>query len=601
MTNEIIDQWKKGVAPIKAEYLLFDDPVEPPTKKARIEEPTTDTTPKDADKLDDTKETKKRRRGQNKQRPKGGVSEAVRLCSKIALGEVCNFGDKCKFSHDIAAFIDSKEGDSEGKCCPLYENFGKCSFGVRCTFFTHHTDMSDYSQLEDTVKVNDAEYQKQVTTLNGMPRSLQKSLRTKAIKFERSREYLDKMHQLSRADNGVSNNLEVAVEGLPKESVESSIPATEPDTLTVNSDIASIRFPPREKKLIDFRHKTYLAPLTTVGNLPFRRICKEYGVDVTCGEMAHANALMSAQSIEWALTKRHPSENLFGIQIAANKPKSLVEACELLNEFASVDFVDLNLGCPIDSVFNSGGGSALLDRSKRLGEMVRGMDYVLDCPVTCKIRTGITMGKNIAHKVVPVVRDAGAILTTLHGRSRQQRYTKLADWEYIAETSQSKGPRMQFFGNGDILSWEEYYQHLEDTNLDGCMIGRGALIKPWIFEEIQSRNHLDPRPSDRMEIYKKFVSYGLTHWGSDIQGVNTTRRFLLEWQSFLYRYIPTGLLEVIPQKMNDRPPKFKGRCEMETLLASDDVKDWLKISEMFLGPTPPEFKFLPKHKANSYE
>lgn len=96
-----------------------------------------------------------------------------------------------------------------------------------------------------------------------------------------------------------------------------------------------------------------------------------------------------------------------------------------------------------------------------------------------------------------------------------------------------------------------------------------------------------------------FSNYGLEHWGSDQQGVNTTRRFLLEWLSFLHRYVPVGITESL-QKMNHRPPQYFGRCDMETLMASPDSRDWIRISELLLGPVPDGFKFLPKHKSNSY-
>jgi tRNA-dihydrouridine synthase 3 len=96
------------------------------------------------------------------------------------------------------------------------------------------------------------------------------------------------------------------------------------------------------------------------------------------------------------------------------------------------------------------------------------------------------------------------------------------------------------------------------------------------------------------------VNFGLEHWGSDDPGVETTRRFLLEWLSFTYRYVPVGLLEVLPQIINQKPPLYRGRNELETLLSSPASSDWVKITEMFLGTAPDGFLFVPKHNANAY-
>jgi tRNA-dihydrouridine synthase 3 len=92
-------------------------------------------------------------------------------------------------------------------------------------------------------------------------------------------------------------------------------------------------------------------------------------------------------------------------------------------------------------------------------------------------------------------------------------------------------------------------------------------------------------------------------WGTDNRGLETTRQFLLQWISFLHRYVPVGLLErpdVLLPRMNLRPAPFYARSDLEALLASPRVEDWIRISEMFLGPVPPGFTFEPKHKSPAY-
>ena len=105
-----------------------------------------------------------------------------------------------------------------------------------------------------------------------------------------------------------------------------------------------------EKKALDFEGKTILAPLTTVGNLPFRRLCKTLGCDVTYGEMALAAKIVEGNSGEWALFRRHKSEDVFGIQIAGAFADNVAKCGELFERECRADFFDLNCGCPIDQV-----------------------------------------------------------------------------------------------------------------------------------------------------------------------------------------------------------------------------------------------------------
>ncbi|CAL1528471.1 unnamed protein product [Lymnaea stagnalis] len=372
-------------------------------------------------------------------------------------------------------------------------------------------------------------------------------------------------------------------------------------TLGCMTDEEVIRLRPLEKVKINFKNKISLAPLTTVGNLPFRRICKGFGADITCGEMALVTQLLKAKQSEWSLIKRHPSEDIFGVQICGSYPDTMTRCAQLLTENCQVDFIDINCGCPIDLVYKKGGGSALMSKATKLEQICRSMIGVMgDTALTVKLRTGVFDGKNIAHQIIPRLRNAGVSLVTVHGRSREQRYTKQADWDYIAECSAAGAP-MPVFGNGDVLTYEDANFHMKQSGVSGVMVARGALIKPWIFTEIKEQRHWDISSGERMDILRQYTNYGLEHWGSDHQGVENTRRFLLEWLSFLYRYIPVGVLEVLPQRINERPPYYVGRNDLETLMASANCADWIKISEMLLGPVPANFHFLPKHKANAYQ
>jgi len=365
---------------------------------------------------------------------------------------------------------------------------------------------------------------------------------------------------------------------------------------------------PQEKRVIDFRNKTVLAPLTTVGNLPFRRVCKQMGADVTVGEMALCTSLLQGQASEWALLKRHPCEDIFGVQIAGGYPDAIARTCQMIDELTdAVDYVDINMGCPIDLVCDKGAGSALLLKPKRIQELAQAAHRSMSLPLTLKTRMGYYDQDLVAHTFLDQVRSWGPVALTLHGRTRQQRYSKTADWKYIQKCAEVATPSgLQLIGNGDVLSYTEWNEHLGigtegEGALSTCMIARGALIKPWLFTEIKEQRHWDISAGERLDLLKSFSSAGLEHWGSDARGVDTTRKFLLEWLSYQHRYIPVGILEVIPQKMNWRPPGIlMGRSDLETLLSSEHPGDWIRISEMLLGPTPSGFKFTPKHKSQGY-
>ncbi|XP_064428674.1 tRNA-dihydrouridine(47) synthase [NAD(P)(+)]-like isoform X2 [Mirounga angustirostris] len=563
---------ERGVAPIKPQYLTTkeqfhefleakgqekpsqeiktgdpgsNDLAEPEAKRIRLEDGQTG----EVAEAGEQPQAQKRARGQNKGRPhmKPTHYDKNRLCPSLVQDSAakCFFGDRCRFLHDVGLYLETKPSDL-GPRCVLFETFGRCPYGVTCRFAGAHLGPEGQNLVQE-------ERVQAPPVRNGLDKALQQQLRKRKVRFERAEQAL---RQLSKGHvPGPSPEATVpevsGAEGAPGQDSGDTQPAVpEPGAEALASgsvrtcgpltDEDIVRLRPCEKRKLDISGKLYLAPLTTCGNLPFRRICKRFGADVTCGEMAVCTNLLQGQTSEWALLRRHPCEDIFGVQLEGAFPDTMTKCAELLNRTIEVDFVDINVGCPIDLVYKK-----------------------------------------------------------LHGRSREQRYTRLADWEYIAQCVAAASP-MPLFGNGDVLSYEDANRAMQ-TGVAGVMIARGALLKPWLFTEIKEQRHWDISSSERMAILQDFTRYGLEHWGSDTQGVEKTRRFLLEWLSFLCRYVPVGLLERLPQRINERPPYYLGRDYLETLMASQKAADWIRISEMLLGPVPPNFVFLPKHKANAYK
>jgi tRNA-dihydrouridine synthase 3 len=529
----------------------------------------------------------KNMKGMNKKRPRDKrAPDSEKLCLFVVRGESCPHGTTCKFSHDVDEYIRTKPQDLTNiqGGCPSFRIQGFCRYGICCRLASTHTtkagtNISTSNNSTDTDS-NDGNAEIK-TTFNILDRQVLTQLRKNQFPFVCPRNPFQgkQMPEAAR---------KIFSAPLPKDDVDDG--------------------PRLPNKTIDFSGKVYIAPLTTVGNLPFRRIMKHFGADITCGEMAVATCLLEGKHTEWSLVKRHVSEDVFGVQLAAGHPDQFVRAAEILKKHVRMDFVDLNLGCPLDILCNKGAGAHMMLREKRLKDSLIGICNTLDVPVTIKMRTGWDGAKPIAHKLVPHIQSWGVdglSAIFVHGRSRLQRYSKDADWDYISQVAKSQSDeyrKIPIIGNGDIFSYTDYEDKIAREGVQAtAMLARGALIKPWLSTEIKERRHWDISATERMDILKDFVRFGLEHWGSDQQGVNTTRRFLLEWLSFLCRYVPVALLERIPQAMNQRPPTHMvGRSDLETLFMSTCSYDWLKISEMLLGPVPVDFEFEPKHKASAY-
>ncbi|KAI4283216.1 MAG: hypothetical protein L6R38_002304 [Xanthoria sp. 2 TBL-2021] len=666
---------RKGVAPIKPEYLVHP----PGSERDRGAAPQDDDAAEGAahepsrQSSDTRGKRKEKSRGQNTSRNFGSSKDEVGLCSsRMTRPEFspseCPYGEKCRFEHDLRKYLkDWKREDltTFGGICPIWKTNGRCNVGWKCRFVGSHMvereaedGRKELILTENPDSIGSPKPEVKSTssgTLNDISVQARTDLTKRRFKTPKADTYNKWLETQSQKPEEQKD-----YQAIKKDAdLEDDVDGQKQDKEDNRARYISPPILPSEKRRIYFGPETpVLAPLTTQGNLPFRRLCVNLGAQLTYSEMAMSLPLIQGQKSEWALMRAHKIEAAppssspspiiqdydnardlkFGAQIAANKPWQAVKTAEILTTLCPhLRLIDLNCGCPIDLVYRTGAGSALLDSQAKLEKIVRGMNTVSnDVPITVKIRMGTKDNRPTALKLVERLvyggeeaqvygRGGSVAAITLHGRSRQQRYTKSADWEYIAECAalikrfnengdeladtvreadlrtQPAGGKVYFIGNGDCYSHVDYQRHLSEAKVDSVMVARGALIKPWVFEEIEKGQYLDKSATERLALVEQFVRYGLETWGSDEMGIGTTRRFLLEWLSFAYRYVPVGILEHLPPKLQDRPPAWRGRNELETLLGSDNYKDWIKISEMFLGPAHNNFRFEPKHKSNSYE
>lgn len=286
---------------------------------------------------------------------------------------------------------------------------------------------------------------------------------------------------------------------------------------------------------MDFRGRVFLAPLTKGGNLPFRRLCLKHGCAVTMGEMAYGYQVVRRSKSELALLRKHAEETCFGAQIAASKPADAIAAGrEAAARGAS--WVDLNCGCPIHDVVKRGMGATLLQRPTQLAKLVEEMVKNVPVPVSVKIRLGWTESEQNASEVARLVQEAGAAALTVHGRTREQRYSRAADWDAIARIAAER--TIPVIGNGDLLTWYETKERWATSGVASVMLGRGALIKPWLFREIAEEKGWEPDAKERLGVYLDLARMMKEHFRDDEKGKERAMRFLPWHFEFFCRYRP---------------------------------------------------------------
>ncbi len=238
----------------------------------------------------------------------------------------------------------------------------------------------------------------------------------------------------------------------------------------------------------------FLGPMAGVTDWAFRTVCAELGANVTVTEMVSSRALVYKDKKSAALLRKNEG-SICGAQIFGNNPEIMAEGARLALEISGCDFIDINMGCPMPKIANSGDGCGLMRTPELAGDILAAVVKAVDVPVTVKCRLGWDKGSINVLDFAKRMEDNGAALLTVHGRTRSMLYSGVADWDMIAKVKQQSA--IPVIANGDIISAETAIRCRNWTKADGLMIGRATFGNPWVFAEVSAAmagNEIPARP-----------------------------------------------------------------------------------------------------------
>lgn len=232
---------------------------------------------------------------------------------------------------------------------------------------------------------------------------------------------------------------------------------------------------------VELENNIFLAPMAGVTDLPFRRICKGYGAGLVYSEMVSAKGLYYNDKKTAELMRIASDEHPCAIQIFGSDPDIMAEVVPKVMEFKP-EIIDINMGCPAPKIVNNGDGSALLQNPKLAGEIINRVSSVSPVPVTVKIRKGWNSFNINAVETAKILEANGAAAIAVHGRTREEYYSGIADWDIISKVKNAV--KIPVIGNGDIWKAEDAKSLIDFTGCDAVMVARGAQGNPFIFRQI---------------------------------------------------------------------------------------------------------------------
>ena len=301
----------------------------------------------------------------------------------------------------------------------------------------------------------------------------------------------------------------------------------------------------------------FLAPMEDVTDQPFRHVCKEYGSDVMISEFIASEGLIRDCDKSMQKMQIDPMERPFGVQLYGHRVESMVEAARMA-EATRPDFIDLNFGCPAKKIAHKGAGAGLLQNLPLMEEMARAVVEATHLPVTAKTRLGWDHQNIQILEVARRLQDAGVQALSIHGRTKAQMYKGLADWEKIAEVKAHPDIEIPIVGNGDIASAEGAARAFHDYQVDGIMIGRATVGKPWLFKAMReyiNRGVLigEPTVPEKVSVAKRHLQKSI-EWKGHPRGIYEMRRHLGNYFKGLphFKHLRTRLVQSLdPQELFD--------------------------------------------------
>ncbi len=269
---------------------------------------------------------------------------------------------------------------------------------------------------------------------------------------------------------------------------------------------------------LEIKNKVALAPMAGAADRALREICTSYGAAFVVGELTSSKGVSMGDKKSDTLLSISDKERPAASQLFGDDPETMAEAAREAMKYKP-DFIDINMGCPAPKVSSNGCGSALMKSPELAGKIVRAVQSAVNVPVTVKMRTGWDSESINAPLLAKICEENGAKMICVHGRTKQQMYAPGINYDIIKEVKESVS--VPVIGNGDVTDIKSAIMMFEKTGCDAVMVGRGALGKPWVFDEINtylSTGEILPEKSieERMAVLRKHIAKLIEYKGEYI-------------------------------------------------------------------------------------